>query len=136
MASERYLVTGALGCIGSWTVKRLVDENFPVWTYDLPGNPHRLRLIMSDDALSKVNFISADITDFAAFERAVVDNGITHIIHLAALQFPFVKADPIRGAQVNVVGTTIVLETAKRHADQVYNVAYASSIAVYGAHAE
>ena len=32
---ERFLVTGALGCIGAWTVKRLVDEGVPVWTYDL-----------------------------------------------------------------------------------------------------
>ncbi|MGH2558097.1 MAG: NAD-dependent epimerase/dehydratase family protein, partial [Thermomicrobiales bacterium] len=34
--------------------------------------------------------------------------------------------------RVNVVGSTIVLETAKRHAEQVQNVVYASSIAVYG----
>jgi nucleoside-diphosphate-sugar epimerase len=50
MAEERFLVTGALGCIGAWTVKRLRNENVPVWTYDLPGNPHRLRLLMGDDA--------------------------------------------------------------------------------------
>ena len=67
MASERFLVTGAFGCIGAWVVKRLVDERIPVWTYDLPGDPHRLRLIMNDDALAKVNFISGDITDFVAF---------------------------------------------------------------------
>jgi nucleoside-diphosphate-sugar epimerase len=42
MASERFLVTGAFGCIGAWTVKRLVDEGVPVTTYDLPGEPARL----------------------------------------------------------------------------------------------
>ncbi len=132
MAEERFLVTGALGCIGAWAVKLLVDEAVPVWTYDLPGEPHRLRLIMSADALARVHFVAGDITDAAAFERTVADNGITHIVHLAALQVPFVRADPIQGARVNVVGSTIVCETAKRHKDQVQGLAYASSAAVYG----
>ncbi|MCL4507523.1 MAG: NAD-dependent epimerase/dehydratase family protein [Chloroflexi bacterium] len=130
--AERYLVTGALGCIGAWTVKRLVDEGAPVWAYDLPGEPHRLRLIMNDAALAKVNFIQGDITDADAFDRAVADNGITHIIHLAALQVPFVRANPILGAKVNVVGSTVVLETARRHVAQIQGLAYASSVGVYG----
>ena len=130
--SERYLVTGALGCIGAWTVKRLIDKGVPVWTYDLPAVPHRLNLIMDETALAKVNVVDGDITDHELFENTVVDKGITHIIHLAALQVPFVRADPILGARVNVVGTSIVFETAKRHAGQVQGLAYASSIGVYG----
>jgi UDP-glucuronate 4-epimerase len=130
--SERFLVTGALGCIGAWTVKHLVDQGVPVWTYDLLGTPHRLRLILDDHGLAQVTMIAGDITDADGFGRAVADHGITHIVHLAALQVPFVRADPIRGAQVNVVGSTIVLETAKRHADQVQGLVYASSAAVYG----
>ena len=38
MASEKFLITGAFGCIGAWAVKRLIDEGTPVYTYDLPGN--------------------------------------------------------------------------------------------------
>ena len=132
MADEKFLITGAFGCIGAWAVKRLVEEGTPVYTYDLPGNPHRLKLIMDEAQLAKVNIIEGDITDSAAFEAAVVDNGITHIIHLAALQVPMVRANPILGMHVNVVGSTIVFETAKQHMDQVQSVAYASSIAVYG----
>lgn len=132
MLAERFLVTGALGCIGAWTVKRMINEGVPVWTYDLPGDPHRLRLIMGDAALEQVQFIDGDITDFSAFERAVIDNGISHIVHLAALQIPFVRADPVLGARVNVVGTAVVLETVKRHTAQVRGLAYASSFGVYG----
>jgi nucleoside-diphosphate-sugar epimerase len=132
MDTERFLVTGALGCIGAWAVKQLVDEGVPVWTYDLPGDPHRLRLIMNDEALARVHFVTGDITDAASFERTVAENGITHLVHLAALQVPFVRADPIQGARVNVVGSTIVCETAKRHPDHVRGLAYASSAAVYG----
>src|SRR5437588_6695754 len=112
---ERFLVTGALGCIGAWSVRRLVLEGVEVWAYDLAGQPHRLRLVMREDEMQRVHFIPGDVTAPDSFERAVVDNGITHIVHLAALQIPFVKADPVQGASVNVVGSTVVFETLKRH---------------------
>ena len=132
MTSERFLVTGALGCIGSWAVKRLVDEGVPVTTYDLPGDPYRMRIIMDDEAIARVSFAEGDITDEARFESVVREHEITHILHLAALQVPFVRANPILGARVNVVGSAIVFETARKLADQVRGLAYASSIAVYG----
>lgn len=130
--TERYLVTGALGCIGAWTVKRLVAEGAAVWTYDLPGSQHRLQLILEEAERAKITMVAGDITDAETFEQTVVDNGITHIIHLAALQVPFVRADPILGMKVNVVGSTIVFEMVKRHADQIQGLAYASSAGVYG----
>lgn len=132
MTTERFLVTGALGCIGSWAVKRLTDEGVPVTTYDLPGDPYRMRLIMDDAAIATVNFVQGDITDEDRFREAVRDNAITHILHLAALQVPFVRANPVLGAQVNVVGSAIVLETARQLASQIQGLVYASSIAVYG----
>ena len=44
------------------------------------------------------------------------------------------SSGPIRcsAQRVNVVGTAIVLETARRHAEQIKGLTYASSIAVYG----
>lgn len=132
MTNKRYLVTGALGCIGAWAVKHLLDDNQQVWTYDLGASKHRLELILDDLALSEVNFITGDITDFEALQRAVADNGITHLLHLAALQIPLVRADPTLGARVNVVGMANVLEVARRHQDQLRGLSYASSFAVYG----
>jgi UDP-glucuronate 4-epimerase len=55
------------------------------------------------------------------------------VIHLAALQVPFVRADPALGARVNVVGTVNVLEAVRRRRDRIGPVVYASSIAAYGA---
>ena len=118
MPDERFLVTGAMGCLGAWTVKRLLDDGAAVWAYDLATHPHRMRLIMDDRTLSKVTFLVGDITDLDRFERVVREHRITHIIHLAALQVPFVKADPVLGASVNVVGTTVVLESARRCREQ------------------
>ncbi len=132
MTSERFLIIGAMGCIGAWSVKRLLDDGATVVSYDLPGDPHRLKLIMGEDQITKVTFLTGDVTDQASLGASVKQHGITHIIHLAAIQVPSVRANPVLGSQINVVGTTIVLETAKRLADQVKSVAYASSVAVYG----
>ena len=130
--SNRFLVTGAMGCIGAWTIHELMRQGQAVVGFDLSADAFRLKLLMSDDALAGVPLVKGDITDFAQVERVVLDNGITHIIHLAALQVPFCRADPVRGAQVNVTGTVNIFEVAARHKDLVKQVAYTSSAAVYG----
>lgn len=133
--AERFLVTGALGCIGAWTCRLLVREGVPVVAYDLGRDPHRLRLIMSPDELDRVAFVEGDIADLGALEGALAEHRITHVIHLAALQVPFAKTDPPLGARVNVLGTVNVFEAVKRRALGT-TVAYASSAAVYDEHGE
>src|SRR3954467_10448065 len=86
MTSERFLITGAMGCIGSWAVKRLVDEGVPVTTFDLPGDPYRMRIIMSDEEIARVNFQTGDVTDERRVAEVVEENEITHVLHLAARQ--------------------------------------------------
>jgi UDP-glucuronate 4-epimerase len=127
---ERFLVTGALGCIGAWVVRNLVRVGKPVAVFDLASDPHRLRLIMTAGEVARVRFITGDITDLAALEHALGESGTTHFIHLAALQVPFCRADPPLGARVNVVGTVNAFEAAKRAG--LPRLVYASSIAVYG----
>ncbi len=130
MDGERFLVTGALGCIGAWVVRNLIREGVPTAIFDLASDPRRLRLIMTDAELAQVQMLAGDITDLAAVEAAIGDTGATHLIHLAGLQVPFCKADPALGARVNVVGTVNVFEAAKRRG--LRQVVYASSAAVYG----
>jgi UDP-glucuronate 4-epimerase len=127
---EHFLVTGALGCIGAWVVRNLVRAGVPVTVFDLASDPHRLRLILTADEIARVRFITGDITDLAALERALIESGATHFIHLAALQVPFCRADPPLGARVNVVGTVNAFEAARRAG--LPRLVYASSIAVYG----
>jgi UDP-glucuronate 4-epimerase len=131
MPNDRFLITGALGCIGAWTVRNLVREETPVVVFDLASDPRRLKLIMSDDELARVTFVTGDITDLEALERALDDHAITHVIHLAALQIPFVRANPPLGARVNVVGTVNVFEAVARRRDRIGGLVYASSAAVY-----
>jgi UDP-glucuronate 4-epimerase len=130
MTDERFLITGALGCIGAWSCRQLVREQVPVILYDLGANTERLGLIMSPEELEQLTLVHGDVTDLEQLERAIGKHGVTHIVHLAAMLLPLVKADPPRGAAVNVVGTTNVFEAAKKQG--VRGIAYASSAAVYG----
>jgi UDP-glucuronate 4-epimerase len=127
---ERFLVTGALGCIGAWIVRQLVREGVPVAGFDLGEDTHRLELVLTREELDQVELVRGDVTDLAAVERAVADQAATHLIHLAAMLIPLAKADPPRGAAVNVVGTVNVFEASKRNG--IRGLAYASSAAVYG----
>jgi UDP-glucuronate 4-epimerase len=128
--SDTFLVTGALGCLGAWTCKLLVDEGAAVVAYDLGDDPYRLREIMAAEDLARVTFVRGDVADLAELEQAVTSHEVSHVVHLAALQVPFCKADPVLGARVNVLGTVTVFEAAKRQG-LATTVAYASSAAVY-----
>lgn len=128
--TDRFLVTGALGCIGAWVVRTLLAEGTPVTIFDVGGSTHRLRLTLTSEQLAQAPIVQGDITDLNAVEKVIGDHGITHIIHLAALQIPFCRADPPLGAAVNVVGTVNLFEAAKRA--NLQRIVYASSIAVYG----
>ncbi|MCB9880440.1 MAG: NAD-dependent epimerase/dehydratase family protein [Planctomycetes bacterium] len=127
--TNHYIVTGALGCIGAWVTKLLVDRGDVPVVFDLPGDRRRLRELLGE-RLEEIVFVDGDITDLTALENTVRETDAHRIVHLAGLQVPFCKADPARGALVNVLGTIHVLEVAKRL--QLDGVVYASSAAVYG----
>jgi UDP-glucuronate 4-epimerase len=130
---ERTLVTGALGCIGAWTIKALLDLGEEPVGFDLGSDPHRLRLILDDTELARVTLVHGDITDADALGWALDEHGVTYVVHLAALQVPFCRADPALGARVNVDGTVAVFEAVKARSDRIAGLAFASSTAVYNA---
>ncbi len=129
----RTLVTGALGCLGAWTLKALVDLGEEPVGFDLGSDDARLQLALSEEERGRVTLVEGDVTDGAAVGRALDEHGITHVVHLAALQVPFCRADPERGARVNVHGTVVVFEAVKARLGRIRSVAYASSTAVYNA---
>ncbi|MGD2102440.1 MAG: NAD(P)-dependent oxidoreductase [Acidimicrobiia bacterium] len=123
------LVTGALGCIGSWTVSQLVEKGIRVVALDPSDDDRRLEYLLSSELMDGVRRTRTGIGDLAALERIIADNDVDRIIHLAALQLPFCRADPPGGALVNVVGTVNVFEAARRAG--VAKLVYASSVAVF-----
>ena len=129
MSDERWLITGALGCIGTWCCRQLAGEGHPVTAFDLGSDWHRADLVMTPQDRAAVDLVHGDITDLDAIERVLREREITHVIHLAAMLVPLAAADPPRGAMVNVGGTVHVFEAVKRCG--LPGLAYASSAAVY-----
>lgn len=129
-AQRTFLVTGSMGCIGAWTLYHLVRRGEKAISFDLSENRSRLDLLLSRDEQTAITFVTGDLTVHEQVHTTIADHGVTHIVHLAALQVPFCRAEPVLGAQVNVVGTVNVFEAARQNGLQ--HLAYASSIAVYG----
>jgi len=130
MAQKTFLVTGAMGCIGAWVLKHLVARGERVVAFDLSTDRHRLDWIMTPDEQATITFVQGDLTDTKKVKEVFREKEVTHVVHLAALQVPFCRANPVEGAQVNVTGTVNVFEAVREAG--VRHLAYASSIAVYG----
>jgi nucleoside-diphosphate-sugar epimerase len=90
--------------------------------------------VLDGDEPGRLLRVRGDVTDRAQVERALDEHEVDRVVHLAALQVPFCRADPPRGAAVNVVGTVNVLVAAAARRARIPHVAYASSIAAYDAY--
>lgn len=113
------LVTGA-GLIGSLTAQMLAARGERVVVADIrdpevsPGE--------------RVAFARCDVTDPAALEALLVEHAVDRIVHTAAMLSTGIRRDPLRGVEVNVMGTANVLELARRR--NVRRVVVASSTTV------
>ena len=129
---SRYLVTGAYGAIGVWTIRSLLDRGHEVVSFDIGEQAPRLAIALAPEQADEITRVRGDIADLNAVERAIDEHGVTHVIHLAALQVPFVRADPPLGARVDVLGTVNVFEAVRRRKGRLAPLVYASSIAALG----
>lgn len=128
----RVLITGGYGCIGAWICRNLLGQGAEVSVYDLKEDARRLALILPEHQVKRVTFIQGDVTDQKGLQEAIAHHRVTHVVHLAGLQVPTCRANPILGAQVNVIGTLAVFEAVRLAGDQVRRLVYASSAAVFG----
>ena len=73
-------------------------------------------------------WVLGDIVDGAAV--MVASQGHDAIIHLAGILTPDCKTNPVRGAQINLIGTLSVFQAARQHG--IDRLLYTSSAGVYG----
>jgi nucleoside-diphosphate-sugar epimerase len=130
--NQTFLLTGAHGFIGAWIVKQLLERGMRVVIFDHSVDAQRLRLIMSDEEIAQAEMVIGDVTEAGSLSSVIDHFKVTNLIHLAGLQVPTCRADPGLGALVNVIGTINVFEAARQAGDQINNVTYASSAAVFG----
>lgn len=130
MSASTVLVTGGGGFIGAWIIRELLAREQKVLALDLRPATKRWERVLGAGA-KEVVFTETPLTDRDAIRALLETHGVSHIIHLAALLTPDCQQDPLRGCQVNVLGSTAVFDAA-RLAGSVQAIALASSFAVYG----
>jgi UDP-N-acetylglucosamine/UDP-N-acetyl-alpha-D-glucosaminouronate 4-epimerase len=124
--SERYLVTGGAGFIGSHIVRRLVSEGAQVRVVDNLSTGIEARL---DDVRKSIDFVQGDLADEQVTGEVV--NGIDFVLHQAAV--PSVQrsvSDPIGTNRANVTATLNLLQSCRKAGAR--RVVYAASSSAYG----
>lgn len=125
------LVTGGCGFIGTWVIRELRARGLSIVTYDTGTPPVRWRRILGS-GFTSIPFVQGSLLDRTLLRRTIELQGVSHVIHLAALLTPACQQDPWEGAQVNLMGTLALFEEARRKPGRIQGFAYASSVAVYG----
>jgi nucleoside-diphosphate-sugar epimerase len=138
---SKIFITGGTGCIGAAAIKTLFNDYESqvesIAIASRTGDPALLRIWFGDSldeliAARKIQFISVDIGDSVALEKALKEYGPTHLIHLGALQSPACDATPELGVEINVTGTLNLFSVAEKLQPKLQRFVFASSAAVYG----
>ncbi len=122
----RYLVTGGAGFIGSNIAEALVKRGEEVVVLDnlSTGYEKNIAHVRND-----LTFIKGDVRDAGAVREALA--GVDYVLHEAALaSVPRSIEDPVFVTDVNVRGTLVMLDEARRAG--VKRFVYAASSSAYG----
>lgn len=125
------LVTGATGVVGSWLVKSLLDRGARVAALVRDADPQS-EFYRSGD-YQRCAIVSGRLEDFWTLERAINEQEIQTVFHLAAQAIVGVAHRfPWQTFETNVRGTYNVLEACRIHQNLVQQVVIASSDKAYG----
>ncbi len=128
--SEKYLVTGGAGFIGSHITERLLTDGNQVRVMDnfSTGFQHNLDPL-SEKFGPALEVLTADVSVPDDCKKAV--EGVTYVIHEAALaSVPRSVADPVASHHNNATGTLNMLVAARE--EKVKKFVYAGSSSAYG----
>lgn len=105
MSSEKILVTGGTGFLGSYLIKDLINQGFDVRAIRRKSS----RMDMLEGVADKVEWVEADVLNVPALEEAL--QGIGKVYHSAAvISFDSRKRDWMM--QINVEGTANMVNLA------------------------
>lgn len=123
----RVLITGGTGFIAAWLIKRLLARGADVRVLDVATDSAAVRNILGDLA-KQVEWRQGDVRDGAAVHAAA--EGCDRISAMAGILTPACRANPVLGAEINLIGVLHAFEAALKQ--KMPRVVYASSAGVFG----
>lgn len=126
------LVTGASGFIGSHLVEYLLDKGIDVRAMTrYTSYPHLGNLrFLSKEKQEKIEWVRGDLKDPEFCQKAVA--GCQYIFHLGALiSIPYSYQNPTDVVQTNILGTTHLLNAARKEMS-LKRFIHTSTSEVYG----
>ena len=130
--SNKILVTGGVGYIGSHTCIELIAAGYDVVVYDNLSNSNIEALKRTEQLAGKeIAFIEGDVLDSKLLNQVFDEHDFFGVIHFAGLKAVGESvAQPLRYYKNNVTGTLKLLEVMQAH--DVKNFVFSSSATVYG----
>ena len=125
-----YLITGGMGCIGSYVIRDLLNAGEKIIVYDFIQDLTIPKMVLTEEQLEQFTFVQGDITDLPHVLRTVQEHEIDRIIHLASWQVPACNANPPQALKTVCEGTINMFEAARIF--NIKRVVWASSVAVFG----
>ena len=128
---NRVLVTGAAGFIGSHLVESLVRSGRRVRAFvtNNSKNDYGNLELLPSEVLREVEVLFGDVRDPDSVDNVV--KGCDTVFHLAAMiSVAYSFTNPVEFVQTNVLGTSHVLMSARKH--EVERIVHTSSSEVYG----
>ena len=128
---KKVLITGATGLVGSWLIRKLVEEGAHVTAFVRDFNPQS-EFFRSKD-YKNTAIVQGSLEDFAAIERAINEQEIDTVFHLGAQTIVGTALrNPLATFEANIRGTYNLLEACRLHPSLVKRIVIASSDKAYG----
>ena len=118
------LITGGAGSVGRLLVQRCREDGQAVRIFDLPVCD-----FTGLEGEAGIEVVKGDISDANAVQQAV--NGVSAVMHLAAILPPGSEANRERTFAINVEGTSTILRAMETGAPDAVLV-FSSSVSTYG----
>ena len=115
------LITGGSGFVGGYVFRYFKEKGYSVKNFDISGDE------------GDPDFIKGSILDFKAVKHTIFENDISVIFHFAGFSnINKVKASPRECINLNILGTTNILEASRLKGKT--SVMLASSVYVHSQH--
>ena len=110
MSDMRVLVTGSTGCIGNHAVRILLGRRGGgIWIQPFGSGGSAFRKLYWHR--------TGDLSNPESVAQVVREVQPTRVLHLGALQTPDCRDYPMRGLEVNLLGTAYLFKPAKNWKD-------------------